>query len=59
MKNDWGGNRKRGWRNAVGGRLVKILWSSSCVTVLCKLSFSKGGPPLRGKVVWDSIVYWS
>ena len=45
------------WENCLKG-LVKILWDPPCVTVLWKLSLSKGEFPLRGEVGWDRITYW-
>ena len=38
--------------------LVKVLWDSSCVTVLQKWSLSKCGSLLRGEVGWDRFAYW-
>ena len=38
--------------------LVKILWDSPYVTILWKLSLSKGASILRGKVGWDKVAYW-
>ena len=63
MKKNWGGNKKKKlfsemWGNSVEGSLVKILWSSPCLTVLGKLSLSKDGSLLRGKVDWNRVAYW-
>ena len=49
----WRGNKKKRfcsemWGNAVWGGLVKILWASSYLTILWKLSLSKGSSLLRG-----------
>ena len=38
--------------------LVKILRDSPHVTVLWKLSLSRGGSCLRGEVGWDRVAYW-
>ena len=64
MKKNLKGNRKKRfygeiWRNAVWGPLGKILWNSPCLTILWKLSLSKGESILRGKIEWDRVVSWS
>ena len=38
------------WGNALWMGLEKVLWDSSCVTVIQKLSLSKCGSLLRGEV---------
>ena len=63
IKNKWEGNKKMRlygeiWGNAVWMGLVKVLWDSSCVTVLQKWSLSKCGSLLRGEVGWDRFAYW-